>query len=62
MIEKTVAKYRLDDEAATTRDLAFWRSRTAEERLSAVEILRRQVYGNSERFQRVFCVTQREAG
>jgi hypothetical protein len=61
-MEKTVAKFRLDDPEALARDLAYWRGRSAEERLSAVEILRRQVYGDTERLQRVARVAQRPSG
>ena len=34
-------------------DLEYWLSRPPEERLEAVEFLRRQVYGSSARLQRV---------
>ena len=40
-------------------DLKYWLSRTQEERLSAVEFLRRQAHGTTERLQRVAQVVQR---
>ena len=52
MIERVVSKHAIDEDS-TKRDLAYWLSRTPEERLSAVEILRRQYYGDSPRIQKV---------
>lgn len=41
-------------------DLAYWLSRPAEERLAAVETLRRQYYGrNGTRLRRVVSVSER---
>jgi hypothetical protein len=53
MIEKVVAKHELNDPDAARRDLEYWLSRTPEERVEAVEILRRQLYGNPGRIQKV---------
>lgn len=55
MIEKTIKKRPLDDKSATADDLAYWMSKTPEERVAAVEYLRNQFYGNKgrPRFQRV---------
>ena len=58
MIKKVVKKIRLDDINDSARDLEYWLSRPAAERFSAVEILRRQVYGDSGRLQRVVRVTK----
>lgn len=52
MIQKTVKKINLNDKEQLQSDLDYWLSRTPEERLSAVEILRRQYNGNSARLQR----------
>jgi hypothetical protein len=59
MIQKTVVKRTLSQHFAARENLAYWLSRSPEERLSAVEILRRQYYGNSARLQRVARVIQR---
>jgi hypothetical protein len=59
MIQKVVAKYELNDPDAARRDLEYWLSRPPEERVEAVEILRRQFYGNPGRLQRVARVIQR---
>ncbi len=58
MIEKSVHKHPLNDSAARLRDLAYWLSKTPAERISAVELLRRQHYGTHARIQRVARVTQ----
>jgi hypothetical protein len=59
MIEKVVAKYDLTDPDAARRDLEYWLTRTPEERVEAVEILRRQFYGNPGRIQKIARVIQR---
>jgi hypothetical protein len=51
MIKKVVKKYRIED-------LAYWLSKSSEERISAVEILRRQYHGNTARLQRSARVIQ----
>ena len=51
MIEKVVAKRRID-ESTILEDLEYWFNRSPEERISAVEILRRQHYGSSERLRK----------
>lgn len=62
MIEKIVRKRPLHDPSAQADDLAYWLSKTPEERLSAVEILRRQHYGDQHRLQRVVRVIRRTRG
>jgi len=52
VIQKTVKKINLTDKEQLNSDLDYWLSRTPEERISAVEILRRQFNGNSARLQR----------
>jgi hypothetical protein len=59
MIQKTVKKRPLQDAASTQEELAYWLSKTPEERVAAVDYLRRQYYGNTARLQRVARVVQR---
>ena len=63
MIEKKVRKRPLDDKSASTDDLAFWLSKTPEERVAAVEYLRNQFYGHkgTPRLQRVARVVKRSS-
>ena len=53
MIKKVVHKKNLSDPQSAKQDLLYWLSQPPEERIAAVEYLRRQYYGNSERLQRV---------
>ena len=59
MIQKSVKKHRLQERTATQDDLAYWLSKTPEERVATVDYLRRQYYGNATRLQRVTRVIQR---
>ena len=59
MIEKVVTKWKLGDPAAEKADLAYWLSKTPEERLAAVEALREQFGAHTARLQRVARVIQR---
>ena len=52
-MEKVVTRWRLGDPAAEKADLAYWLSRSPEDRLAAVEELRRRFYGDPPRLQRV---------
>jgi len=52
MIQKTVEKINLTDKEQLQSNLDYWFSRTPEERLTSVEILRRQYNGNSAGLQR----------
>ena len=63
MIEKKVGKRPLDDKSATTDDLAYWLSKTPEERIAAVEYLRNQFYGHEgrPRLQRVARIIKRSS-
>jgi hypothetical protein len=45
MIRKVVQKHKMDKDFEIRQNLEYWLSRPPEERLEAVEILRRQVYG-----------------
>jgi hypothetical protein len=58
MIQKVITKRNKDDNSILD-DLAYWLNRSPEERISAVEILRRQYYGSSERLQRVSRIVER---
>ncbi len=60
MIKKVVKIKNLKDKSLEKDDLKYWLSKTPEERLSAVEHLRKQYYGDSERLQRVVRVIQRK--
>jgi hypothetical protein len=59
MIKKVVTKRNLKDSSSTKEDLAYWRSRPPEERVAAVDYLRRQFYGSTNRLQRFARVIQR---
>ena len=52
MIEKVVTRRPLDDASSVKEDLAFWLSKTPEERVAAVDFLRKQRHGNTARLQR----------
>jgi hypothetical protein len=57
MIRKVVKKQKLSDSTAHS-DLEFWLNKSPEERIAAIEYLRRQYYGNSARLQRSARVIQ----
>lgn len=59
MIEKTVVKKDFDHYSSVHEDLAYWLSRTPEERLAAVDYLRQHYYGSSARLQRIARVIER---
>ncbi len=58
MIEKVVKRLRREEDTPQ-RDLEYWLSRSPEERLAAVELLRRQYHGRLPRLRRVARVLQR---
>ena len=60
MIRKVVKKGNLREFSEIKDNLAYWLSKTPEERVSAVEQLRRQMDGSSGRLQRVARVIQRK--
>lgn len=62
MIRKVVNKVTLKDSSSVKKELAYWLSKPAEERIAAVENLRRQMNGRSERLQRTVSVIQRTQG
>ncbi len=53
MIRKVVQKHHMDDYSEIRQNLEYWLSRPPEERIAAVEELRREVYRDSHRLQRV---------
>jgi hypothetical protein len=59
MIKKVVKRFKLNDPAADKTALEHWLSRTPEERVGAVETLRRRMHGDSGRLQRVLRVIER---
>ena len=59
MIEPVIHKRALADHIQAVEDLEYWLSRPPEERIAAVEHLRSQHYGSTERLQRVARVVQR---
>jgi hypothetical protein len=62
MIEKVVRKGNIKDFREVEENLAYWLSKTPEERVAAVEYLRRQLNGSSARLQRSAHVIQRSQG
>ena len=46
MIKKVVMKRNVKDFYSVKEDLAYWLSKTPEERIEAVEYLRRQLHGS----------------
>ena len=58
MIEKVVRRYDKEELSSIKEDLAYWLSKTPEERIEAIEILRRQLHGNTERLQRTARIIQ----
>ena len=59
MIEKVVTRLDLKNSSLVKTDLDYWLSRSPEERISAVELLRRQQHGSATRLQRSARVIQR---
>jgi hypothetical protein len=59
MLEKKVKKLKLGQTDTIKGDLAYWLSRPSEERFAAVELLRKQYYGDIGRLQRVARVVKR---
>ena len=62
MIEKVVKILDLKKDSSIKEDLLYWLSKTPEERIEAIEFLRRQYHGNSEILHRVARVIQRPQG
>jgi hypothetical protein len=58
-IQKAVSIKKVNNKNNTKDDLDFWLTKSSEERVSAVEFLRRQSHGSSNRLQRVIRIIQR---
>lgn len=58
MIHQVMKKRKLG-ESSVQDDLAYWLSRPPEERVAAVDALRRQYYGSVPRLQRTVQVIER---
>lgn len=58
MIQKVVKKVNLSDYSEIKDNLTYWLSKSPEERVAAVEFLRKQYNGSSVRLQRSACVIQ----
>jgi hypothetical protein len=52
-MDKVVVRGQLGDRDDRLEDLRYWLAQTPDERISCVEILRRQNYGDTPRLQRV---------
>jgi len=52
VIRRTVHKHRLDAGYEIKQNLRYWLARPPSERLAAVDFLRWQVYGDTQRLQR----------
>jgi len=61
-IRKVVSRRNLADSSEVLQNLAYWLSRSPEERIAAVEHLRRMHIGASARLQRTARVIQRPPG
>lgn len=59
MIAKVVNVKDLNDQNLILEDLKYWLSKSPKERIEAVDYLRKQFHGNTERLQRVVRVIQR---
>jgi hypothetical protein len=59
MIQIVAKKRSLNDPNSTKDELAYWLSKSPEERIAAVEHLRNQFHGSTGRLQRVARVIQR---
>jgi len=57
-MEKRVTKQDLHDRSGVQENLAYWLSRPPEERIAAVEMLRKQYYGTIPRLQRTVEIIQ----
>ncbi len=58
-LKKTHAVKKNIKDCSPTDNYKWWITKTPEERISAVEILRRQIYGNTSRLQRVVTIIKR---
>ena len=59
MIQKVVNKRDLRNFSSIKEDLSYWLTKTPEERVAAVDYLRKQHHGSTERLQRFARVIKR---
>ena len=52
MIKKVIQRFEIDDSSSNAKNLQHWLSRPVAERIAAVDFLRKQYIGNTERLQR----------
>ena len=62
MNRKVVKLHHMDEYDEVKENLRYWLTRPPEERLDAVDELRRQAYGDPQRLQRVARVIQQAQG
>lgn len=62
MIRKVVSKRDLRNFSSIKEDLRYWLGKTPEERVAAVDYLRKQYHGSTERLQRSARVIKRALG
>lgn len=62
MIQKIVKKAGMNEFSSIKEDLAYWLSKPSEERVAAVDFLRRQYNGNTARLQRSARIIQLKQG
>ena len=58
MVKKVLKRSNFKNSLSIKEDLSYWLSRPTEERISAVEYLRKQYYGSTARLQRVVSIIQ----
>jgi hypothetical protein len=59
MIQRVIHKHHLNPDYEIKQNLRYWLKKTPEERLAAVDLLRRQIYGDSKRLQKTARIIQR---
>ena len=59
MIKNVIKKGNWDENLQKEADLTYWLTRSPQERIETVEILRRQYDGSTARLQRIAKVVQR---
>jgi hypothetical protein len=59
MIKKVIKKTDLQKDNSIKEDLKYWLEKEPNERIFAVDYLRMQAHGNTERLQRIARVIQR---
>lgn len=59
-MERIVKKRGLQEADSAREELNYWLGKSPEERVAAVDALRRQYYGSADRLQRIARVIQRK--